>query len=186
MNRRSSAISDRRRGGIGESGEAVISFAFIAPMLILLSLGILELSLLMFEHGRASEATRRGARVAAMEPPVADLTNITSGPFVCKSTSGTVTCSSSSVQNGDSFANIVADMQAMLPDLTPGNVVVTYRDSGIGAAATGGFKPFVTVKIVNYDHQFMVMGGFAGLPTQITFDDFQTTQLLNTSDPAAP
>ena len=59
-----SAIGRARREGLGEDGIAAVSFAIIAPMLLLISFATLEFSMYMFEQGRATEAARRGARVA--------------------------------------------------------------------------------------------------------------------------
>lgn len=52
----------RLRGDV--QGSAAVEFALVAPILVILTLAALDLASLMFDYHRASEATRRAARVA--------------------------------------------------------------------------------------------------------------------------
>lgn len=178
MSRLFSAIRRARRRGMGDSGEAALSFGLILPLLMVLTLGIIEMGLLMLDQGRAAEATRRGSRLAAMENAIANLDGI-AAPIECRSTAGTVTCTGAAVLTVATFDGIVASMQAILPRVTAQNVLVTYRPSALGTQASGGIKPFVTVSLSNYRHPFSMLGALPGMPDEITFDDFATTQLLN-------
>ena len=57
---RQSVVSGRQRGG------AVVEFALVLSILIALLLGILELGRLLYMWNSLAEATRRGARTAAI------------------------------------------------------------------------------------------------------------------------
>src|SRR3546814_5498704 len=50
-----------------EAGSSLIQFGILAPVLVVLSFGILDLTLLAFDYHRATEATRRGVRTAVIE-----------------------------------------------------------------------------------------------------------------------
>lgn len=176
MSRLFSAI---RRFASDRSGEAILSFAFALPLVLTVSFGILDISILLFEQGRATEATRSATRVAAISGAVANLDNIASGDIDCWTNSGTLTCNGGAVISQTSYDAIVADLQRMLPDATAQNVTVTYRNSNLGASVSGGIKPFVTVTLTNYKHTLTMMGAIPGLPDEVTFPDFSTTQLLN-------
>lgn len=49
-----------------QSGVAVVEFAFIVPVLLLLVLGLIELGRALYTWNTAVDATRRGARTAAI------------------------------------------------------------------------------------------------------------------------
>lgn len=159
---------------------AAVDTAFILPILLLLSFAILELTVLAFEYHRASEATRRGARVASMNNAIPDLSGLSEADpsSVCKSTAGTITCTRGTVESPTTFDNIVAPMQAILTRINPTNIRVTYTWSGLGDPTTpGGIKPFVTVGIVGLSYDFLVIDVIPGMPSSITFPPFSTTQM---------
>ncbi len=178
MNKLISVIRALWRPGEGERGAASVEFAIIAPMLVLITFGILEFSLVLFEQHRATEATRRGARQATIVGAIADLTGLAPGANVtCSSAGGVVTCGANTVLSTASFDTILANMQGILPDIAAEHVNVVYSDSGLGEAESGGIKPFVTVSINNYTHTFLALGMFPGIPWQITLADFATTEV---------
>jgi hypothetical protein len=179
MNKLTSAIKLFLRPGEGERGTALVEFGMIAPMLVLLTFAILEFSLVMFEQHRATEATRRGARQAVVGSAIADLATLSPGVDVtCTSISGTVDCGSGiTVTSTATFDTILADMQAILPDITPEHVNIVYSDSGLGAMESGGIKPFVTVSLVDYRHKFIALGAVPGMPSEMTLPDFAATEV---------
>ncbi|MFO1190083.1 MAG: TadE/TadG family type IV pilus assembly protein [Alphaproteobacteria bacterium] len=73
------------------TGAALPGFALVLPAVLLLTLGVFDFAYLMFEQDRATEATRRGLRVAAMGVN-ADLSTLAAAPVACTSTGGSVTC----------------------------------------------------------------------------------------------
>ena len=178
MNRPLSAINDLLRGGRAESGESIISFAILFPILLGISLAILEFSLVILDYNRASEATRRAARIAAIQDPIGDLTNVATSDISCSANSGTTFCNGGTLLSPATFDSVVQAMQSVLPAIAPDNVQVVYGNSGIGDVASGGIKPFVSVNLINLQRPFMFLHVIAGVPAQITFPSFSTTQMI--------
>lgn len=176
-----SGISGAARTGVFADGrgESVIGFALVAPILILLSLGILEFALVIFDYHRAGEATRRAARLAAINAPIANVSGFSAGSSIeCGSSGGTVSCAGAAVANAGVFDTIVGGVQAVLPGVTAANLVVRYSDSGIGDPTTpGGIIPLVSVRLNGVEHPFLFIGGFPGMPSAVTFPPFVTNQL---------
>lgn len=61
-----SARKLRRRHGDGERGQALVEFAFVLPILLLLLLGIIQFGLLFYTCIDLTSATRDGARKVAV------------------------------------------------------------------------------------------------------------------------
>ena len=177
MSKPISVIKSLFRGDRAESGEAIISFAIVMPILMALSLAILEFSLVVMDYTRATEATRRAARIAAIDDPIADLTNIAGNSIVCNRNSGTLYCNGSTLLANTTFDKIVQNMQAVMPSIMPQNVEVVYSDSGVGTTASGGIKALVSVNLVDLKRPFMVLQVFAGIPSEITLPPFSATQI---------
>lgn len=178
MNKPISAINDLLRGARADSGEAILSFAILFPILLGLSLAILEFSLVILDYNRASEATRRAARIAAIQAPIGDLQNVAAGDITCSANSGTTFCNGGTVLSAATFDAVVQAMQIVLPAIAPENVQVVYGNSGIGDTESGGIKPFVSVNLINLQRPFMFLHVIAGVPAQITFPSFSTTQMI--------
>jgi Flp pilus assembly protein TadG len=58
----------RRRGLEFERGQDLIEYAIIAPMLVMLTLGVVEFALFVFSYNTISEADREGARYGIVHP----------------------------------------------------------------------------------------------------------------------
>ncbi len=178
MNRPISAINELLRGARAESGESILSFAILFPILLGISLAILEFSLVILDYNRAGEATRRAARIAAIQAPIGDLENVETGDVTCSANSGTTFCTGGTLSSAATFDSVVQAMQSVLPAIAPDNVQVVYSNSGIGEEESGGIKPFVSVNLVNLQRPFMFLHVIAGVPAQITFPSFSTTQMI--------
>ncbi len=130
-------------------------FAMVAPLLVLMLLGMVDVGRFMWELNQAEKATQLGARFAVVTNPVsngivtADYANasLESGDLIpaerlgaLKCTSAGCSCVSTCPEIGDmsvnsaSFNAIVARMQVFKPDIAAANVEVTYRGSGFGFA----------------------------------------------------
>lgn len=168
-----------RRLGADQRGESLIGFALVAPILIMLSLAILEFSLVVFDYHRAGEATRRAARLAAISTPVADVSGFAAGSTIqCSSAGGGVSCGGIDAADPAAFDAIIDEMRQVLPIIGPENLEVTYSDSGLGDPTTpGGIIPLVSVRLVGLDHPFLLLGGFPGISSGVTFPPFLTNQL---------
>ena len=109
---------------------------------------------------------------------IADLATLAPGTDVtCQSVSGTVDCGGVTVTSTATFDTMLANMQAILPDITPAHVKIVYSDSGLGAVESGGVKPFVTVSLTDYRYTFLMLGNIPGMPSEITLPDFAVTEV---------
>ncbi|MCW8953179.1 MAG: pilus assembly protein, partial [Rhodospirillales bacterium] len=157
----------------------MVGFGLVLPTLVALSVGIVEFSLLMMEYQRASDATRRGARMASMAKPVADVVGFGRGSVSsCTASGGVVSCDGQEPATPQVFNDVLADMQEILPNLQADNVEIVYQDSGLGDPTTpGGVIPVVTVRLVNLPHTFVAAGAVPGIPATITYPPFATNQM---------
>lgn len=137
-----------------QNGMTSVEFAVIGTVLLLVIFAVIETGRLMWVWETLTEATRRGARVAAVCPVNhAGIANMT--VFNAPDTGG-----ESAILNG----------------LTTGNVVVEYLDGGsvlLGAPANDDWCDieYVRVRIAGFTHQVLIPF------VEITLDapEFETT-----------
>lgn len=160
-------------------GVEAIEFALIAPVLLIISLGVIEMSLLLYDYHLAGEATRRGARTAVIAAPIAELDGVKDADIVCGAdTEGAVSCTGAGLDDEASFDTILASMQSIMPSLTANNLRVSYSASGVSADATAGIAtPLVTVGLVGVVHALTIGRIVPGLPSEITFPPLTTSAL---------
>ena len=182
MSRRISATSIAgalRRLLRNGDGSALVEFGLILPVLLLVSFGAIEFTITMFDYHRLGEAARRGARQAIISPPVARLETLQAVGTITCAKSGTVSCGDATILSSSNFDAVVTAIQEMAPAVTPENVTVTYRWSGIGDLSTpGGIKPLVTVQLSNVTHQFTVLSIVPALD-HIVLPSFSTSVVAN-------
>ncbi|QNN67915.1 pilus assembly protein [Sphingomonas lutea] len=153
-------------------GATSAEFAMVAPLLILLIFGTIDVGRFMWELNQAEKATQMGARMAVVTTPVSPgivaanyaTSTLPAGSTIPASALGTLTCTSggctcasncAEVSNlsvdSTAFNALVARMQMVKPDVAAANVRVSYRGSGFGQAggATGQMEisPLVTVSL---------------------------------------
>jgi len=130
-----------------QQGLATVEFAIVGALLMLLLLGVIEFARLVFVWNSATEATRRGARVAVV-CPVNDPAIRNVAVFNDPATPGA---------------------SSLLPGLSTADVRVRYLDAGGNAVDctycncddTCGDAPFVSIKYVqvsieNYRHTLLL------------------------------
>ena len=138
-------------------------FAMVAPLMVLMIFGIIDVGRFMWELNQAEKATQLGARFAVVTTPVsngivtADYadSSLGAGDLIPADRLGALKCTSSGCTcvstcpeisdlsvNSASFNAIVTRMQVFKPDIAAANVEITYRGSGFGfagdAAGSGG------------------------------------------------
>ncbi len=164
-----------------EEGAFIVEFAITFPVLILLSFGLLEFSMVVFDYQRAAEATRRGVRLAIIQEPIPNTQQLlVDAVIVCTAPSGTVACTGGSPSaNADAlFAALLAEMQKAYPTLTSANIIVTFEGSNVGASEEiGGVFPLVTLQLTGVVHEMIV--GHLIYIERIEFPDFKATVLGN-------
>lgn len=126
----------------GERGAALVEFAIAATVFLSLTFGVLELGRLLWVHNALTDATRRGARYAVNQPQTAV----------------------SDIQNMTVYGNTAGTGTALVTDLNPAQVNVTYNNFGLGAGT-------VRVEIEAYDFNFVLP--FVG--TTIRMPSYATT-----------
>jgi len=166
------------------SGVEAVEFALIAPVLLAITLGVVETSLLLYDYHLAGEATRRGVRTAVIVAPIAVLENIKNEDVVCASdTDDTVNCTGGELESEASFNTVLASMQRIMPSLSANNLRISYAASGVASDETAGIAtPLVSVALVNVVHSFMLGDLLPGVPSEITFPPFSTTALAPSID----
>lgn len=162
-----------------EKGAALVEFALVFPMLIFMSIGLLEFSLLAYDYQRATEATRRAVRFAIIGNNVANTANLLIGnKIVCTSSGGVVSCTGGSPSEfADArFAEMLDSMQVAYPLILEKHLRITYESTNVGnAKEAGGIIPLVTIEVLFLKHEFM-LGPLIGLD-YIYYPDFRTSVL---------
>ena len=117
-----------------QKGVTTVEAAIVAMLALIILFGVLEIGRVFFVWNALEEATRRGARVAAVcqlnDPAIRQIASFTA--------SGTP------IVNSLSQANIEVSYLDMNGNLLPDPV------------AAFGLINFVRVRIVNYTHQFLI------------------------------
>ena len=168
-----------RRFLADEDGAFIVEFGIAFPVLILLSFGLLEFSLVVFDYQRAAEATRAGIRQTILYTPIANTGAIDESTVItCYSTLGTVQCDGG-VPNDtadEHFQFLLDEMQGIYPTLTAENIVIIYQGTDVGDVdSTGGIFPLVTLQLQGVKHD-MIVGHIIGIET-IEFPSFTSTVL---------
>lgn len=133
------ARSRRRRG---ERGASAVEFALVAPVLMIMLFGILEVSFLMKDHVSMSSSVRGGARAASA---AAD-----AGPGTCQASANPPPCSPASVP---AFAQAAADMMQKAGTAMPADDidwVIIYRANAAGFPQGGSSINTCSVQCVKY------------------------------------
>jgi len=168
-------------------GSAMIEFALIVSLLLLVTGGMVDFSLALYQWNAASKATQLGGRLAAVSDPVSSnisaLSPTAAFSIVCSGSSASCTGGgtySATAMNtlvygrgkvacGAVALNQLAGMCDAYPSITASNVRVTYQQSayaisGLGfAGRPGGPVPTITVEITGLTFDFFFLNGLLGL-----------------------
>lgn len=164
-------------------GAAAVEFAFIAPVLFLLTLGMIELGMILFEYHRMGEAARSGARVALIEDPIPKLIDLSIKDITCNGADdGSVTCTGAAVADSTSFTAVLAAMQSILPTVKGSNVRISYTDSDITDATelTGLVTPILTLSVEGYQYGYFFLDTLPGISATMTLPSFYTSRVVHT------
>ncbi len=188
MNRRASATKAERllrRFWRHARGQVAIEFAFLAPALVLFTMGTLEFGLILSDYQRAGEATRRAVRDLVINPPLAALDTLANdGTVVCTGSGGGVSCTGGAVQGSASttFTLLYDKMQDIFSDIEPQNVSITYSaTAGIDKATNPGVvTPVVTLSLTGMRHEFLMLQIVPGLPDGFDLPSFASSRIAST------
>ena len=193
-------------------GVVLVEFTIVMLVLLVVTLGLVDFATALYQWNNASKAAELGARLAAVSAPVAsNLTNSASFP---PTNPFNVACSGGSCTGGGSYdasalqtivfgrgktaCSAVATDQLpamcnVYPNLTTGNVKVTYQQSayatsGLGySGRTNGPVPTITVETTGLTFSFFFLNTLLGLApkamptmrTTITGEDLSSTCVVN-------
>lgn len=152
-----------------DRGSVAVEFAFIMPLLAIISFGILDFVGLFFEYHRANETTRLIAReLAAQSPFVSQTTLVNNTEVNCAK----VTC--------NDMTSIVTKGQEVMPHLKSSNLNVKYEAVDIGGVGYSiAFKPIITVELTGISYQFMFIDMIPGVPSAIGVNPGPTSLIGN-------
>jgi hypothetical protein len=117
-----------------QKGVTTVEASIVAMLALIILFGVLEIGRVFFVWNALEEATRRGARVAA----------------VCQLNDPAI----------GQIASFTASGRPIVNGLSPANIELSYLDMNGNLlpdpAASFGLINFVRVRIVNYTHQFLI------------------------------
>lgn len=184
-----------------ERGATAAEFAMVLPLLLLFLLGILDVGRLMWEYNRAEKATQMGARYAVVtemvlgdtfenysfalsggilagDPvPAASFTSASCNTTTCTCTPGGGGCSAVTY-DAAAFDAIVEAMNDMYPQIADTNVIVEYRNVGLGYAGDPNgpdVAPLVTVRLTGLTFEPITLMLFGA---DIVMPDFRAALTL--------
>lgn len=152
-----------------QKGAAMVELALTLPLMLLILMGIIEFSLLLFMWSKGVEASRAGVRFASVSTPVVSLSalNCTGGNSTNKITAncGSANCTA-----------LLQEMQRVMPELTPNNVNIIYECSRTGNPdrPIEMKTPEIRVSIQNMSYSF-ISPKIIGLGLKIDMPEFSST-----------
>jgi Flp pilus assembly protein TadG len=189
-----------RRLGADRSGAAMVEFSLVVTMVLMLTGGLVEFTIIYGQWNAASKAMHLGSRLASVSDPIASNLKSLVDPGVPGSpwtTAYTIRCSGATSScdagtydaaamntliygRGDATCGNNAPGQFpgmcdIFPNIRPQNVVVTYQHTGLGfAARPGGPVPTITVELTGLQYNFALLKMLPGL-TNMTLPAMRTT-----------
>lgn len=160
------------------SAATAAEFALLVPLLVIFLLGTIDVGRLMWTWNRAEKATQMGVRFAVVTDPIpSDLNedfavqhSLVGGDPVPPSVFSSTTCNNSACTpnwgyDAAAFDALVTRMALFMPEIRAQNVVVTYRNVGLGFAGDPNgpdVAALVTVSLRNLTFQPVLLSLFGG------------------------
>lgn len=159
-------------------GTALAEFALILPILMLLIFSILDIGFLAWQFQQGEIASKRAVRLAATRSLLVPGAVPDCGPAQPgTSVAGTrcsdiadysvwVTCmgdGSGDAACGPDVVRVAQEVANFYPAVNPENIVMEFSGAGLGFVGMGHPVPLITVRFVNVDYQFVMLGGLANL-----------------------
>ena len=142
------------------SGSVLVETTLVIPLMLVLVLGIVDVTYMFYEWGLANKAAYRGARTAVVSNPVvSDVTNVsftatelqnlgqlcfgattgnptgncpTAGSTCTPNSSSGGSCTNSYTFDNNAFVAILGNMRAIFPRLQRQDVLISYNTNGLG------------------------------------------------------
>lgn len=183
-----------------KSGAVLSEFALVGPLVILLTLLVIEMGALLWNWNSMAKAAQVGARLAAVSAPISsDLSTMTGlgggvipggamPYFVRACTGATASCTNGGAYNAAAMNWIVfgsngacgpndprPGMCDVANGIQPQNVAITYEQTGLGfAGRPGGPVPSITLRVSGLAMNTPILGAFSTI-FNFTIPPFATT-----------
>ena len=152
-----------------QRGAAMVEAALTMSLFMVLVIGIMEVSMLVFDWARAVEATRTAARVMVVNTPPVDVSTMD-----CSAAGSQITFNCGDQDCGAA----VAAATAIAPMLEPQNLRVTFMCTSAGYPGRPAEMPVlgVTVQLEGFTSHLRIPA-MIGFPADIPMPAFQTTRI---------
>jgi Flp pilus assembly protein TadG len=157
-----------------EHGATLVETTIVFPMVLILTMGLVDLGVAFWQYHAAEKATAIAARYIATRGPL--VATLADGSHDCFVANGSVTlgtsCADSSVSTASGpyvctgttpgscsstvLAAVVTQMQQVAPFITSSNVEVDVAQSKMGFIGRGTAIPMVTVKTTGLTYTFIL------------------------------
>lgn len=169
-----------------ESGAVLVEHTLVFAMLMILTFGLIEFGIVLYQYNAAEKATAVGARFIATRGPV--ITGLPDcGPGVnvngmnagatCPASSWESTCNAGAPSGNCQAAvltALVTEMQRFSSNIEAQNVQVVLRGAGLGFVGRGAPVPMVTVRLTGMQYDFIALDDLLGFGT-LTMPGFDAT-----------
>ncbi len=159
-------------------GTALAEFALILPILMLFIFSILDIGFLAWQFQQGEIASKRAVRLAAtrsllLPGAVPDCGPAQPGTSVAGTRCSDIadysvwaTCrgdGSGDAACGPDVVRVAQEVASFYPAVSPADIVIQFSGAGLGFVGMGHPVPLITVRFVNVDYQFVMLGGLANL-----------------------
>lgn len=176
-----------RRFKKDQSGATLVEYTLVFMLLMLLTFGLIEFGIVLFQYNSAETATAVGARFVATRGPVVigiedcGVTTSAAAGTLCSDVAGSdgweITCDAGAASGGcqaDALAALVAEMQRFAPNVEAQNVQVVLRGVGFGFVGRKSPVPMVTVRLTGMEYDFVALDDLLGFGA-LTMPSFDAT-----------
>lgn len=170
-----------------ESGVTLVEYTLVFMLLMLLTFGLIEFGVVLYQYNSAEMATSVGARYIATRGPVvtgiSDCGVATGEPAgtPCRDIDGSdewsFTCNANAPSGncqGVPLAALVTEMQRFAPNVEAQNVEVIVWGAGFGFVGRNSPVPMVTVRLTGMQYDFVALDDLLGFGT-LTMPGFDAT-----------
>lgn len=168
-------------------GAATIEMAISLPVFLLVLLGMIEFSLLLFEFGKGVDVTRHTLRQAVVSDSLQDLSSLNGCDHVDEFGNVTASIQVPDCSDGVSFCNGYANNMLRFFQASDLNVVYGCSGAGYIERATSSVDLLIPEVRVNLDvtytflfSQILGLGGDDGLSISKTFTATRTGEDMDT------
>ena len=158
-----------------QSGAVLIEHTIVFMLLMVLTFGLIEFGLVLYQYNAAETATFAGARFVATRGPV--ITGISDCGVATSAVAGTrcasvggstgwsLICNAAAPAAGcqaDVLNELVAEMQRFYPNIEAQNVQVELRGAGLGFVGRGAPVPMVSVRLTGMTYEYIAIDSLLG------------------------